>query len=109
MTVTVLWNVVIDCLVELCDEASQKALWLYGKDEISSFTEAICGLFDDSGLMRALDRDEICEPLKGMFLRLDRLIDQVPENENPKIIISHPAMQDVRLAAKNLLDHLQSK
>jgi hypothetical protein len=51
---------VFDSLQELRDEKYQRRAWLSSSGpEISSFVEAICGLFDDSGLGDALDKEEV--------------------------------------------------
>jgi hypothetical protein len=43
----------------LADEAYQRQLWLAaGGPEVSSFTECISRLWDDSGLSDALDRPQ---------------------------------------------------
>ena len=108
MSVIVRWNDVTDGLHELSDRARQEALWVNGINEMSSFSEAICEVFDDSGLMRALEKDEVASPLRDMFLRLDSLIEHVPEDAKPEDVISHPAMNGVRQAARKLLDHLEA-
>jgi len=98
---------VIDGLTELRDKEAQEKLWLHGDEEISSFTEAICGVFDDGGVSRALDKGEVDEPLASLFRRLDSLVAKVPEHSKPDHIIAHPAMEDVRTVAGELLKALR--
>jgi hypothetical protein len=48
---------VVACLRELADRSFQERVWLASSGpEISSITEATCGLFDDSGLDIALEK-----------------------------------------------------
>ena len=47
-------------LRELADDAYQRHVWLgYSKTKVSSMTEAIAALFDDSSLDRALEKQQV--------------------------------------------------
>ena len=96
-------------LSELSDRETQEKLWVTGGKEISSFEEAICGLFDDCCVTRALNAGWIAEPLASMLRELDGLIDRVPVHEAPRLVIVHPAMEAVRIKALALLQYLRSE
>jgi len=100
---------VIDALFELSDKEKQKQLWVVGEDgEISSFTEAICGVFDDGGITQALERGQLDKSLHDRFNELKRIVDQIPENLHPDRIIEHPSMPRIRVVASDLLGMLKS-
>lgn len=95
-------------LEELSDRDFQERVWLgKSEDEMSSFVEAVCTTFDDSGLGIALDseakRAELPPRLYEMANKLNRLIAKVPQGLSPSEIVNHPAMADVREAAKEML------
>jgi len=47
-------------LLELADDALQRHVWLgHSKTEVSSMTETIAALFDDSSLDRALEKQQV--------------------------------------------------
>jgi len=104
----------LDGLKELASRDLQIQLWLESKDsQMSSFTEAICQVFDDSGLTRAVDANhlkkyfskEICSSIND----LDRRISRIPEFADPYEIIDHPEMNQIRLVADQLLKLLEGK
>lgn len=107
MTSSLILPGVIAALTELSDRETQDRLWVHGGPEgMSSFTEAICRVFDDAGVTRAIDAGRLKEPLLGLFHELDALIDKIPENVPPEEIIEHPAMPDVRRVSLQLLKAL---
>lgn len=95
-------------LEELSDKALQEKLWL-GKCEgqMSSFVEAICTTFDDSGLADALDSPAnkygLDDVVREKANKLRMLIGKVPQTGDPKEIVMHPQMESVRSAAHELL------
>lgn len=102
-------TILLEGLAELASEDLQRRLWLHGNEnQMSSFTEAICGVFDDAGLTKAmesryLDKNfsrELCQKVE----RLDQLINLIPEDCAPKDIIEHPKMAAVRALSNDLLD-----
>ena len=103
-------NVEMVCwgLEELSDRALQEKLWL-GKceGEMSTFDEAICTTFDDSGFGDALDSPAnkfgLSEVLREKANRLRALIHKIPHTLDDKDIIIHPQMDSVRSAASELL------
>jgi hypothetical protein len=100
-------------LEELSDRNFQERVWL-GKSvtEMSSFVEAICHTFDDSGLADTLDserkRSEMSPDLREIALKLDRLVKKVPQGLTPLDIINHPAMKEVREIAEEMLMMLKT-
>ena len=101
-------NLLLENLEELASKNLQEQLWLHGnKNKMSNFTEAICGIFDDARLTRALETGYIENNFSGkLFLtakKLDQLIGLIPENLPPKKIIKHPKMFKVRFLSGKLL------
>ena len=96
-------------LEELSSREEQERLWLGNNEgEMSSFTEAICGVFDDAGLTRAIESDFLQKNYSATFCRkvneLDRTINSIPENSSPRDIIDHPQMEQIRILAGEILD-----
>ena len=97
---------VTDCLRELADADFQKRVWLASSgSEVSSFTEAICGLFDDSGLDVAFDKGHtvFTREIDALLRELGNAVRAVDEFRPPAELIADPQMDRVRgLAAKAL-------
>jgi len=96
---------VIDGLRELADFDFQKRVWLSGAGpEMSSFVEAVCGLFDDSGLGLALDKGQsVYDPEIDSLLRWIQAMISKIERVNNLSDLSSPQMDMMRnLAAKAL-------
>lgn len=102
----IIWKYVLDGLNELSSIELQQKLWIDGTVEISSFTEAICSVYDDSNLALVIDRGELDKNLVTRFKELDSIIDRIPENSDPKDIIGHPCMVDLRSYCKDLLEYI---
>lgn len=100
-------GVVLEGLIELSDRVQQEQLWLHGDGGMSSFTEAICAVFDDGCVSRLLEEGEIDEPLRSLFEELDGLISAVPEDADPRQVITHPSMESIRDVARRILDVLR--
>ena len=101
-------------LEELASEEQQEKLWLHGNEnQMSSFTEAICGVFDDARLTRALETGylennfsrELCQKVE----KLNQLINLVPEDLPPEKIIKHSKMNAIRALSGELLDLFESE
>ena len=98
-------------LEELASRIEQERLWMGRTDsEMSSFEEARCGLFDDAGVMRALESGSLrkthSEELCLKFMALHELLKKLPENARPEDVIAHPRMAEVRSLAADLLSLL---
>lgn len=103
---------IIDALKELSDEAYQRRVWCgAGGQEMSSFDEAICGLFDDSGLGSALETSKpkpifsfnVDESLR----RLRVAISMIDQSAPPADLVQDPKMQLVRELAKFTLQTIR--
>ncbi|HEV7928408.1 MAG TPA: hypothetical protein VGR14_23850 [Verrucomicrobiae bacterium] len=103
---------VIDFLEELSDEQFQRSVWLASSGpEISSLTEAICGLFDDSGLSIALDKGKMVftEEIDDLLRGLGHALGAVEESLPPARLIIDPKMVSVREQATRLLHLIKSQ
>jgi hypothetical protein len=93
-------------LRELANRDVQSRRWLASSGpEISSFTEAVSGLFDDSGLGDALDQGGVVySPAADRLLReLETAIRRVNSSRSPAQVIADKEMETVRsLAARAL-------
>ncbi len=101
-------NILLRNLRELASEELQKKFWVYGDaNQMSSFSEAICGVFDDAKLTRALESGylenhfskNLCQKVK----KLDQIIKLIPENLLPVDILKHPQMDGIRSLSGELL------
>lgn len=102
----VLW-----ALRELASREEQERLWLSDgtSGEVSSLTEASCGVFDDGGVARLLDMDGFPSEIASLFKALLMCIKRVPHNAPPREQISHPSMEDVRRISRDLIDLLSTQ
>jgi hypothetical protein len=92
---------IIDSLRELSDRKEQERLWFStgaGGSDVSSFTEAFCGLFDDTGLGDNLDKGTT-----GLGSAADAALEQlyvelrnVDQRAGPKEIIESGEMKRIR-------------
>jgi hypothetical protein len=87
----------------------QETLWLNGSDSrMSSFTEAMSYVFDDAGIARAIEtgylQKHFSEKLCRKMDELRRLLHKIPANDQPRNIILHPKMDQIRVLAAELLD-----
>ena len=100
-------ELILEALRELSDAEYQSVLWS-GKiaGEQSSFTEAVCVLFNDAGLERALDSGELEKDYSTILClrarQLSTLVTLVDDTGNPNHTLNHPKMNAVRDAAREL-------
>tara|TARA_R110002124_G_scaffold82445_2_gene216412 strand:- start:3143 stop:3472 length:330 start_codon:yes stop_codon:yes gene_type:complete len=100
-------------LEELADREFQERVWL-GKSEgeMSSFEEAVCSTFDDTGLSIILNSgrggEQIPTELREKAIQLRHLIKRVPNDGIQLDIINHPAMKAVRSIAEEMLAILRN-
>lgn len=102
-------EIIHDSLKELSDADYQTTFWLGGAaGEQSSFTEAICRLFDDAGLARAADSGELdrtfSRELSIKVGQLRALAKGIDDTGTPVMTVNHPGMGALRAVAKELLD-----
>lgn len=108
---------VIEGLQELADESYQRRVWLGAScTEMSSFVEAVCGLFDDSGLSAEMDRekkhilfsisvDKVLRQLDYVINHTSQEFDRLP----PAVMIGHPKMQEIRQLSAIVLAKLKEE
>lgn len=110
-------NRVIDATVEaalrqLADAAEQRRLWLStgGGREVSSLTESISQLWDDSGLGDALESGGIVYSVEidEMFEVLWTQLKGIDDRGSPDQIIADPRMVRVRAIAAEILARLSA-
>jgi hypothetical protein len=102
---TVNFELVRQSLKELSSKEMQIRLWMSDAGEISSFVEAVEGLFDDSGLVIALERDraKFLPDALLLFGKLDEEIGLVDADTPPQRVIESKQMDAVRRTASQLL------
>lgn len=106
----VLDEVVESALRELADESEQRELWRAAAGpRVSSFTECMSRLWDDSGLGDALDgTDEVYSPLiDRRFRMLGLVLDRIDGLRAPDEILADPRLQEARVLARQLLIDLR--
>jgi len=96
---------ILDALRELANRDIQRRLWLAESGEVSSLTEAMSSLFDDSGLARALERDEVVfgVEIDALLRRLGKVSRLVDKLQNPEDLLHDPRMEAVRSIARQAL------
>jgi hypothetical protein len=106
----VLHEPVEDALCELASESEQRRLWFAASGEVSSFVEAHCRLFDDSGLGPALDRPAVVYTwaLDNRLRLLRDLLRQVDGGLPIADLMALPALGQIRTVATALLTDLNN-
>lgn len=104
-------ELVEDALRELADESAQRELWLAADGpRVSSFTECISRLWDDSGLSEALDSESgpVYTPeVDDRLSALRRLLRRIDERRAPEEILHDPQLEESRAIAQRLLMDLR--
>ena len=95
-------------LRELASRDLQEEIWLGNRENrMSSFEEAVCGVFDDAGLTRAIDtgflQRTFSQEVHQRATELSDLVTLLPDKASPQDIIDHPRMNKVRSVASELL------
>lgn len=91
---------VLECLRHLADLDFQWRVWVRGEGpELSSFTELVCQLFDDTTLGDELEsgaaRDTFGEAAHAKLVHLHDLIHQMPAGRDAASLLRHRRWQDV--------------
>ncbi len=106
----VVHELVEDGLRELADERYQRDLWLAsgGLDEVSSFTECVERLLDDSGLSYELDKGGVVYTthIDERLRALRALLDQIDDSRTPEDILRDPRLHEARSHAYALLQNV---
>ncbi len=99
-------ELVEDGLRELADERYQRDLWLASSGpEVSSFTECVERLLDDSGLSDELDKGGVVytAQIDERLRALRALLDQIDDSRAPAEILRDPRLHQARSQAYALL------
>ena len=107
----VVHELVEDALRELADEAYQRALWLAsGGSEVSSLSECISRLWNDSGLILALERENevYSAEIDEHFRQLRALLRRIDDSRAPAAILQDPILDRARSMASELLVDLRA-
>ncbi len=99
------FDLVKESLRELADKDTRVRLWNSDQGLVSSFIEAVEGLFDDSGLELALQRNPEAFTAEAMSLlnQLQKEIKRVDAYMPPERLINDQRMSAVRRTASELL------
>jgi len=102
----VIYELVEDGLREPADEVQQTRLWTTSSGpEISSITECVCRLFDDSGLGGELDRghDVFTREIDQQLVDLRKLLRGIDHMGPPLAVLRHPRLAAARTLAASIL------
>jgi hypothetical protein len=105
----VYFEVVIDALRELADEARQEVLWAASTGpEVSSLSECVCRLFDDSGLGRELesDHDVYSADVDERLRSLRAVLSKVDHRQPVPVLLRNPGVVRARLIASSILQRI---
>lgn len=102
----------LDSLSELASKDEQIKLWVHGgESQMSSYEEAVCGVFDDSRLAEAIDSGELkgkfSSELYALTVKLDSQVRKIPSGLSPDSIVNHPEMDELRSLAGQLRELLE--
>jgi hypothetical protein len=105
-------HLVLSALAELSDEEYQRRVWnSVDGPEVSSFTESVERLWDDSGLSADLESEHgayghlIDQRLRELDLRLSK----IDSDRYPDEIIADPAMSAIRQLAREIRDQIVAR
>lgn len=69
---------VIECLKEISDIDFQERVWIKGEeDQVSSYDEVICRLFDDLDLLNSMNSYDISDESKALAEKLNIAISKI--------------------------------
>ena len=99
---------VVECLKELSDPEFLKKV--FGQSIITSFDELVCQLFDDTGLIDAMDdgwwNGYLTAEVKSKFAKLHSLTQSIDSKSLTIESVDDPLILKIREIAKELLDDL---
>ena len=102
---------VLDCLRELSNAQFQRRVWLASSGpEVSSFSEAVCQLFDDTGLGDALDRGSpvFSAAADSTLKNLMQAASRVDRSLSPGSLIDAPQMDLIRNLAAMAIEQISA-
>ena len=111
-TIFILKNYFYKNLKELSDIYYQNNIWTNQNNPnniVSSYTEAVIGLFDDALVSESLEENAIIydKNVTQALHELSDAVDLVDNNRIPIEIINDPLMQQVRDKAKEILELIE--
>jgi hypothetical protein len=99
-------------LLELADDALQQHVWLgHSKTEVSSMTETIAALFDDSSLDRALEKQQVVfsadidNELRQLDKRLSRSL-KAEEKVGTAAVLDSAEWKEIQIMAGHILSEI---
>jgi hypothetical protein len=108
----IVFPILESALLELADDAYQRRVWLgHSKTEVSSMTEAIAALFDDSSLDRALEKkqvlfsNDIDNELRQLGRRLSRSL-MAEEEVGTAAVLDSSEWKEIQKAAGRILSEI---
>lgn len=107
-------HILKDCLVELADIEFQRRTWLANSGpEVSSFSELVSQLFDDTGLSDVIDSHNLQEfvgdAAANKLRMLDNAISKIDQSIEPNNLIVLPEMAEIRVLAKEVLNAMPAE
>lgn len=108
------YSLLEESLRELSSEQFQREIWTGQTSQLmSSFTEAVCGVFDDSGLGDSVStgtaQSALGSDLYRLVEELDCAVSNVDSTDSPLTLIESCEMEIVRRIAHRLLTRLQER
>lgn len=99
-----------EALQELADEEIQRRRWTASEGEVSSFTEAVEQLYDDSALILELRAGRVVYSprIDDMLRELNMLLKKVDDVRPPEDVVQDPRMATVRRRAGAILREIEA-
>ena len=99
-------------LQHLSDADFQRKAWLASEGPVvSSFSEDVCQVFDDTGLSIPLDNQtrpsELDEQTYALLQQLDSAVSRVDQSAPPEVLLRDPQVEKVRQIAARALARLR--
>lgn len=101
---------VLECLRELADAEFQERVWVRGEGpEVSSFSELVSQLFDDTTLGDRLESGETVfgRDADAVLNELSLLLDCFDANIDPDALLRHPRWTTVRQVAARAVELIE--
>jgi len=100
-----------EALQELSDEELQRRRWTASEGEVSSLTEAVEQLYDDSALILELEAGRVVYSprIDDMLRELDMLLKKVDDMRPTEDVLQDPRMATVRQRAGTILREIDAR
>ena len=107
------YNQVLDALRSFADKDYQERAWIKGQgEEISTFIEASCQLFDDTALTDFLEDTNkivVSAECDNILREIGSLIETIDEGLRPVDIVNHNNMIIIRKLSKKAISLIETK